>query len=189
MRWTLPSPVSRELQPTITVSAPSDKMRAGVAHIAVESLNPDNSFADLNPVTAALQAPSGSVTSTRLTQTAPGHYETDVPLDESGTYEVRLTRQDGPDTVTEIAGFSTPPAAELLHAATNTRLLARLSDGHWPLTDPAQALTRPPFRAWPRSRSRSGPSSSSRPCWPSSPASLCAGWTSAGGNGLCSQAA
>jgi uncharacterized membrane protein len=140
VRWTLPSPVNRALQPSITVSAPPDRMRAGVAHLAVESLNADNSFADLTPLTAALQAPSGVITQTRLIQTAPGHYEAAVLLDEQGTYEVRLVRQDGVGTTTETAGFSTPPAAELQHAGTNTRLLARITGGPWPLTDPAQAL-------------------------------------------------
>jgi hypothetical protein len=140
VRWTMPSPVNRQLQPTITVDAAPDAMRAGVAHIAVESLNADNSFADLSTLTAALQAPSGSITSTLLSQTAPGHYEASVLLDEPGTYEVRLARQDPTGTTTETARFSTLPAPELRHADTNSRLLARLSGGHWPMTDPAQAL-------------------------------------------------
>src|SRR6185503_4846725 len=74
-----------------------------VAHLSVESLNPDDSFADLANITAGLRSPSGTVTTTLLTQTSPGRYEADVPVGEPGAYEVRLT-QEGSATGLETAG-------------------------------------------------------------------------------------
>jgi hypothetical protein len=141
VRWALPSPVARDLQPTINVApAGGDGDALGVAHLRVESLLPDNSFADLATVQAALRAPSGAITQTLLTQTAPGRYEADLPVAEAGAYEVRVTRKTGYTTTSESAGFTVPLDPELLHAGINDSLLRRLAAGRAYLTDPAQAF-------------------------------------------------
>jgi hypothetical protein len=136
VRWTMASPVNRQVQPEIEV-------RDGVAHITVESLTPSNSFADLEDVTAGLRSPSGVVTTTLLEQTAPGRYEAQVPLSESGAYEVRVNRE-GEFPATESAGFSLPTEPELLSAGTDARLLSRVAGGAPPLdtANPAAALRR-----------------------------------------------
>jgi hypothetical protein len=143
VRWSMPSPVEPQLQPAITVSRQAGVASAyGVAHLTVESLHADNSFADLANLTAAVRAPLGAVTTTLLAQTAPGRYEGDVSLAEPGAYEARFTRQEGGQTVSETAGFSVPPGPELLHAGTNDALLQTLVDGKAYLTTPAAALDR-----------------------------------------------
>ncbi len=143
LRWSMSSPVSHLLQPSIAYSASADAS-TGLAHISAESLNADNSFADLASITAGLRAPSGVVTTTVLMQTAPGHYQADVPVSEVGAYEVRVQRagsQNGSDPpVTETIGFTVPTAAEYLNAGTNDQLLKRLNSGKPYLTQPAQAL-------------------------------------------------
>ncbi len=112
----------------------------------VESLNPDNSFADLADVTAGIRAPSGAVTTTVLIQTAPGRYEADVPISELGAYEVRFSRPDpvSASPITETAGFSVPLSQEMVNAGTNDRLLQRLSleAPYLSLDDPQAALDR-----------------------------------------------
>jgi Ca-activated chloride channel family protein len=141
VRWTMANPVERQLQPTITVRPPAGAgADAGIAHLTVESIHADNSFADLATLTAALRSPTGVVTTTLLAQTAPGRYEADVPVGEAGAYEVRVARQEGDTTVQETAGFSIPPNPELLHAGTNTRLLQQLVNGQTFLNSPAGAL-------------------------------------------------
>ena len=141
VRWAMANPVDRELQPAITVGASGTAGGLALAHLNVESLQPDSTFTDLASLTAALRAPSGVITTTRLTQTAPGRYEAAVPLSETGAYEVRVLRQvGGAPAQTETAGFTVPINAELLHAGTNDALLRRLTAGQAMLTDPAQAL-------------------------------------------------
>ncbi|HYP19734.1 MAG TPA: VWA domain-containing protein, partial [Chloroflexia bacterium] len=136
VRWTMASPVSRQLQPSITVVEQGDQ---DVAVLSVESLNADNSFANLTDLTAALRSPSGAVTNVAMSQAAPGRYEARIPLAEKGAYEVRLSR-GGDQPAIETAGFSVPPSAEFLHAGTNDRLLKQLNGGKAFLTQPQQAL-------------------------------------------------
>jgi Ca-activated chloride channel family protein len=136
VRWTMASPVSRQLQPSITVVQQGEQ---DVAVLSVESLNADNSFANLTDLTAALRSPSGVVTSFAMSQAAPGRYEARIPLSEKGAYEVRLSR-GGDQPAIETAGFSVPPSAEFLHAGTNDRLLKQLNGGKAFLTQPQQAL-------------------------------------------------
>jgi hypothetical protein len=175
VRWTLALPVNRHLQPSVSVltvgtggagkpGTETEAVSAGgfMAHITIESLNPDNSFADLADVTVAVRAPSGAITSTLLVQSAPGQYEGDVPVDEAGVYEVRVVRatstlpgaqgtprtpQAGGDegygggqAITETVGFSVPAHPELMYAGTNHALLRRLAGGLPDITQPAQAL-------------------------------------------------
>jgi uncharacterized membrane protein len=150
VRWSMPSPVNRQMQPSVTVidggqasgigDQNSGDTSGNIAHISVEALNLDNSFADLSEVTAALRAPSGAVTSTIMSQTAPGRYEADVPLSEAGSYEVRLSREGEITAITEATGFSVPTGAEWMHAGTNDRLLKNLSVGEDYMKEPAQAL-------------------------------------------------
>lgn len=148
VRWTMASPVNRQLQPSVTYfDDPESPQGTGQAHITVESLNADNTFADLADITAALRSPSGAVTSTLLTQTAPGRYEATVPVSERGAYELRVQRVTDANTggddgqpATETAGFSVPTAAEYLKAGTNDHLLKRLTNGAPYYTQPAQAL-------------------------------------------------
>jgi Ca-activated chloride channel homolog len=125
VRWTMASPVNRELQPSVEV-------REGVAHVTVESLTPEGAFADLQDMSAGVRTPSGVVTTTRLMQSAPGRYEAQVPLGEGGSFEVRVTRE-GEYPANESAGFSVPTAPELLSAGTNSRLLARITGDAPPL--------------------------------------------------------
>jgi uncharacterized membrane protein len=136
VRWTMASPINRELQPSVEV-------KDGVAHISVESLTPEGAFADLQDVSAGVRAPSGVVTTTRLTQTAPGRYEAEVPLGEGGAYEARVTRE-GDYPAAESVGFDLPTEPELLSAGTNARLLSRIAGGNPPfkLENPQAALSR-----------------------------------------------
>src|SRR5205814_22211 len=123
-----------------TFSEASDLQQGvGVAHVTVESLNADNSFADLADITAGVRSPSGVVTTTLLTQTAPGRYEADVPVGEQGAYEVRV-RRDGDQPVSETIGLTVPTGAEYLKAGTNDRLLKSLNGGRTYLRLPSQAL-------------------------------------------------
>jgi uncharacterized membrane protein len=157
VRWSMSSPVSRLVQPSVTIQGlgaggsglgavgnDTSSQAAAVAHIAVESLNPDNSFADLATITAGVRSPSGVVTTTVLSQTAPGRYEADVPVGEQGAYEVRVERQSSQggssDPVSETVGFTVPTGAEFLNAGTNDRLLKRINGGQAYVTKPAQAL-------------------------------------------------
>lgn len=139
VRWTMQSPLNRQLQPTVTVT--TDEAGQPLARISVESLNDDLGFSDLTDITAGLRSPSGAITTTLLNQTGPGRYEAEVPVSELGAYEVRLTRssEDGPPT-TETAGFNVPVGEEWAHTGTNDRLLKRLNGGKDYLTDPAVAL-------------------------------------------------
>jgi uncharacterized membrane protein len=168
VRWTMQSPINPQLQPSVTVQSPRSEVQSqldlsgpetldlglstsSTARIVVESLNPDNSFADLADVTAGIRAPSGAVTTTVLVQTAPGRYEADIPLSEPGAYEVRITREgsnpqrpSAPIRIpqSETAGFSVPLSQEMLNAGTNDRLLKRLSPDtpYLSLADPKAAL-------------------------------------------------
>ncbi|HUS13810.1 MAG TPA: VWA domain-containing protein [Chloroflexia bacterium] len=141
VRWTMPSAGSPLLQPTVEVRRPlGGDSAAAVAHLVVESLQPDNSFADLATITAAVRDPAGAVRSALLTQTAPGRYEADLPVATGAASEVRVTRQDAFGVLTETAAVSAPPAAELLHAGTNDRLLQGVTGGAPYLRDAAQAL-------------------------------------------------
>ena len=141
VRWSMASPINRQLQPSIEVrrsefgmGTDTSELRTpnsalGTARLVVESLNLDNSFADLEDVTAGVRAPSGAVTTTVMVQAAPGRYEADVPISEQGAYEVRFSRSD-PNSATpivETAGFSVPLSQEMVNAGTNDRLLQRLS--------------------------------------------------------------
>jgi hypothetical protein len=139
VRWTMQSPLNRQLQPTVTVT--TDEAGRPLAHISVESLNDDLGFADLVDITAGLRSPSGVITTTLLNQTGPGRYEAEVPVTELGAYEVRLSRpgEEGPP-VTETLGFNVPVGEEWAHAGTNDLLLKRLNGGKDYLTDPALAL-------------------------------------------------
>jgi uncharacterized membrane protein len=139
VRWTMQSPLNRQLQPTVTVT--TDVAGQPMAHISVESLNEDLGFSDLTDITAGLRSPSGVVTTTLLNQTGPGRYEAEVPVSELGAYEVRLTRPgEGGETQTETAGFNVPVGEEWAHVGTNDRLLKRLNGGKDYLTDPTPAL-------------------------------------------------
>jgi hypothetical protein len=156
VRWTMGSPASRLLQPSATLvedgrpataegsNDPSSVVGrpSSVVRIEVESLNPDNSFADLADVTAGVRSPSGVVTSTGLLQTAPGHYEADVALGEPGAYQVLVRRADAQsaEAASETLGVSVPTSVEFLHAGINDRLLRRLNGGSEFLREPAQAL-------------------------------------------------
>ena len=84
------------------------------------------------------------VSSTTLLQTAPGHYEGQVPLGEPGSYEVLVHRaaSDGIEAASEEIGLSVPPGAEYLHAGTNDLLLKRVNGGaaYYRPDEPAQAL-------------------------------------------------
>ncbi len=149
VRWTMASPIKKQLQmrgvefssQLSVVGGPSSVV--GVAHLSVESLNGDNSFANLADLSAAVRGPSGAITITALAQSAPGRYEGDVSVGEGGAYEVRLTRRgEGAETASETAGFSTPPNMEFQHAGTNDRLLKSLDGGRDYLKQPQQALDR-----------------------------------------------
>lgn len=139
VRWTMQSPLNRQLQPTVTVI--TSEAGQPMAHISVESLNDDLGFADLADITAGLRSPSGVITTTLLNQTGPGRYEAEVPVGELGAYEVRLSRpgEEGPPA-TETAGFNVPVGEEWAHAGTNDLLLKRLNGGKDYLTDPTLAL-------------------------------------------------
>jgi Ca-activated chloride channel family protein len=139
VRWTMASPTNRQLQPSITVTGQGTGASPFTAHLSVESLNPDDSFADLANITAGIRSPSGTVTTTLLTQTAPGRYEADVPVGEPGAYEVRIS-QEGSATGTETAGFSAQAGQEWLNTGTNDRLLKKLNGGRDFATRPEQAL-------------------------------------------------
>ena len=122
VRWTMGSPESKVLQPSaqlaggagVTASVQQSSVISNTqsALISVESLNADNSFADLASVTAGVKSPSGVVSSTALLQTAPGHYEGQVPLGEPGSYEVLVHRaaSDGIEAASEEIGLSVPRA-------------------------------------------------------------------------------
>ncbi len=89
VRWTMSSPINRQLQPSVSLSETSvDTNLTGEKSVlvSVESLHPDNTFDDLGNITAALRAPSGAVTTTLLMQTAPGHYEASLPVTETVAY-------------------------------------------------------------------------------------------------------
>jgi hypothetical protein len=142
VRWSMASPVNRLLQPSVQFSNEDGRAAGtGVANIAVESLNPDNTFADLADITAGVRSASGVVTTTLLKQTAPGRYEATVPVGEAGTYEVRVLRAGDSGTATsETVGFAVPTGEEYLYAGTNDRLLKRLNGGKAYMRQPAQAL-------------------------------------------------
>ncbi|MEP6774619.1 MAG: VWA domain-containing protein [Chloroflexota bacterium] len=154
VRWTMGSPESKVLQPsaqlaggagvTASVQQSSVISNTQTALVSVESLNADNSFADLASVTAGVKSPSGVVTSTTLLQTAPGHYEGQVPVGEPGSYEVLVHRAASGDieAASEEIGLSVPPGAEYLHAGTNDLLLKRVNGGaaYYRPDEPAQAL-------------------------------------------------
>ncbi len=164
VRWTMGSPASKLLQPDASLIDGGQTLSGSngattPALIEVESLNPDNSFADLADVTAGVRSPSRVVTSTRLLQTAPGHYEANVNLGEPGTYEV-LVRRDATGDIpaaTETIGLSVPTGIEYLHAGTNDRLLKRLNGGAAYLRDPEQTLD---------ASGLEGASPQSEPLWP-----------------------
>jgi uncharacterized membrane protein len=154
VRWTMGSPESKVLQPsaqladstgvTTTLLQSTVISNTQSALVSVESLNTDNSFADLANVTAGVKSPSGVVTSTVLLQTAPGHYEGQLPLGEPGSYEVLVHRaaSDGIEAASEEIGLSVPAGAEYLHAGTNDLLLKRVNGGaaYYRPDEPAQAL-------------------------------------------------
>ncbi|HST04759.1 MAG TPA: VWA domain-containing protein, partial [Chloroflexia bacterium] len=153
VRWTMGSPESKVLQPSAQLAGtagaaagqlPPANSDTQSALISVESLNADNSFADLANVTAGVKSPSGVITSTVLVQTAPGHYEAQVPLGEPGAYEVLVSRaaSDGIEAASEEIGLNVPAGAEYLHAGTNDLLLKRVNGGaaFYRPDEPAQAL-------------------------------------------------
>ncbi|MFL5732680.1 MAG: VWA domain-containing protein [Chloroflexia bacterium] len=139
VRWTMASPTNRQLQTSITVTGQGNQVSPFTAHLSVESLNADDSFADLANITAGIRSPSGTVTTTLLAQTAPGRYEADVPVGEAGAYEVRIA-QEGSATGTEMAGFSAQGGREWLNAGTNDLLLKKLNGGKEFATEPQEAL-------------------------------------------------
>jgi uncharacterized membrane protein len=139
VRWTMASPVSRLVRPSVSLEPSATHTSQPTVLVTVESLNPDNTFADLADITAGVRSPSGVVTTTSLAQTAPGRYEAEVPVGEQGAYEVRV-RRDGGVPVSETIGFSLPPGVEYLKAGTNDRLLKRLNGGAAYLRDASQAL-------------------------------------------------
>ncbi|HUP28310.1 MAG TPA: VWA domain-containing protein [Chloroflexia bacterium] len=142
VRWSMASPVDRRLQPSVRLPGPEEDVPARSAIIDVESLNSDNSFADLADVTAGVRDASGKVTTVELSQVAPGRYEAVVPAEQPGTYEVLVTRKQGDETLTETTGFAVPSDAEFQQAGTNERLLKELSGGRDYLTQPEAALDR-----------------------------------------------
>ena len=140
VRWSMSSPVNRQLQPSVTIA--QDASGNNVAHLSAESLNPDSSFNDLANITAALRTPSGVVTNTLLEQTAPGRYEADVPLAQTGSYQA-IFQRDGDNSISETAGFTVQPGEELLHAGSNDTLLQKIAGARGYLgDDPAAALDR-----------------------------------------------
>lgn len=139
VRWTMSSPVNRLLEPSVSVDQAGAAPGQSMAHLSVESLNPDNTFADLANITAALRSPDGVITTTVMSQTAPGHYEANVPVDGTGAYEVMVSRE-GDNAASESAGFTVQPGEELMHAGTNDRLLRKLSGGNPYQIDPKAAL-------------------------------------------------
>jgi uncharacterized membrane protein/Mg-chelatase subunit ChlD len=124
VRWSLPAPVRADFQPVAQVGPDGRQVT-----LSVQSLRDDGHFADLQDTRATVVSPDGTAREVSLTQRGPGTYALDTRVATAGQYRV-LFRQGTRD---EVAGFTTPDAAELHSAGVNRALLdllARTSGGH-----------------------------------------------------------
>lgn len=84
---------------------------------------------DLLHIEGRAYQPDGSPVDFRLHQTAPGLYETTVPVGDSGTYVVVLKPSRGRESLPPIVGAATLPAAdEFLRLSSDPALLHQLAE-------------------------------------------------------------
>ncbi len=149
-----------------TLSRPSDDRRfilrsqiqGDAIRFSVEAYQPDGSPTDGLQIPASIYTPSGDQLSVRLTQTAPGLYETVVPATISGDYVAIARPTDGTIALpAAVGGISIPAGAEHRSLASNESLLAEIAErtgGHVlsPSLADAQSLftatDRPTRKAW-----------------------------------------
>jgi len=78
----------------------------GEALISVAALDEDGSFVNELDAEVRVVGPDGNTTSVRLHQSGPGFYEAKHPLDQQGTYVLRLIGEDG--GVSRVLPYSYP---------------------------------------------------------------------------------
>lgn len=102
---------------------------AGKGHIRVEAVNKDNQFRNGLVVRGTVVGPDGQRTEVRLTQTAPGTYETTFDAPDPGNYVVAMTytgadQQSG----TLRSGTVVNASPELRELRSNVTLLRQIAE-------------------------------------------------------------
>ena len=106
--------------------------------------DPQQHYLNFVPTVATLVDPRGARQQLTLPQVAPGRYETTVPVDDDGVYQLDVQQTDSSDgsVAQKSSGFVVPYSPEYRADGTNTEVLQALSDrtgGHM-IQDVREAL-------------------------------------------------
>ena len=112
--------------------------------IIIDALDKDASYLNLLQLRATVIGPDGEPVPIEFTQTGPGHYEADIPIEQAGQYlaSVRAFDADGQSLGTIRTGISVPFSPEYRDLMPNEALLRQVvesTNGRWLDVDPAQA--------------------------------------------------
>jgi Mg-chelatase subunit ChlD len=101
----------------------------GKARVVVDAIDDEDRFINDLDSTVALTTPSGKKKNLKLRQTAPGRYETSIPLEEYGSYNLKAQHDKNGDTIAVSLGtVSNPYPQEYLFTEPNRDVLRRGAD-------------------------------------------------------------
>lgn len=137
--------------------------RDGSLHIRLDAADDAGDPLDLLTVPGSIYTPRGEKREITLTQTGPGVYEADVPINETGAYITALTPRLGNRRLPPvIAGAASATSPEFARLESNVGLLRQLAEStggralSWDAPQDAELFARadlPPIRAsaplWP----------------------------------------
>ncbi|MCH7702627.1 MAG: VWA domain-containing protein [Planctomycetes bacterium] len=131
------------------------KMDGDRAHVGFEALSADASYLDTLVCRGNVIRPDQTAVPITITQTAPGRYQADFPIDQTGQYIVNIAVSSGSESMGVLhIGLSMPFSPEYRERSTNETLLRQIQDitnGRWltmnPDTDDVFRHDLPPVEA------------------------------------------
>jgi Ca-activated chloride channel homolog len=100
----------------------------GAGHIVVDAFAPDGSYLNGASFTAMRAAPDGQTARIALDQTAPGRYEAQFPIAETGAYLITVSRYGAPEDGEALLGLAQSYPAEYAQTGPNVSLLRQVAD-------------------------------------------------------------
>ena len=99
------------------------------ARLIIDAISENDTFLNGLEITAEIERPDGEKMSVTLPQTAPGFYETTIPLSIYGAYQARADlKQDGEDIGVAQKTFAMPYALEFAQPAPTFELLDAIAE-------------------------------------------------------------
>ncbi|WP_298819748.1 VWA domain-containing protein [Chloroflexus sp.] len=139
VRYTLPTPDSGPMQVRLVTDADGTSL-------VVEAQTAGGRPINLAQVSARVTLPDGSEQSFSLAQTAPGRYERELVLTDTGPYEIDVSLFAGSQTLQRSIGYAQPPSAEyaLTDPAQGEALLQQIATITGGTMEPVLPETPPP---------------------------------------------